>query len=686
MRLFTEHGTQWSRISKLVAGRTAQQCRARFFQIRAVDGVVPEVESPAAEGAGRGGAGGRRSGGRSGGSRRVPRLAVEDEDAEFDEEFEARTRTGDRATEWGPGTRWPGTPASPPHPQSLGNYLPRSSRRQIVRRPRDAPEGPGSGASTPGPGADGGAKRRRVGSAGAALASPAAASGRRASRGRGPRTVGGGAELGSDAERGGAGHAGLRGLGAAVEEDPVLAAAALLKDGVPVTYAGGRGGAAPQWARLPPLQVRAATHLARLAQPRRAGACPHARRPFLPQPLSPNRLDRARPVPSKAERAAAARAALSGALGPPSVSPSLAGALARALTAGAGGASGRGRGPEVAEGRLIEALLGSPTRAVGGFPPVSARGLGRRPIAIRESSWNAQASRRGRGRVEPRALMPRSLPSSPPQSTPSALGLWGAAQGDTPPSRIGAGRLSPLPGVVAGEGRIAPHPRPACYTPCSLRATPAPSPSPAAALPSHATDGAAPASPRNHATPAAGVRTRSRRDGRAPAEEASRPGTAPPSALALALPPRHAGPALFSPWRLLPSEEFASPAAAGAADALSLPPSAGGALRPAATPICAALASPGALGLDTPDLSVPQPGGRVGGGWRGAEEGDGEVEVKQEGREGGGGQDVHEGRGMEPAGAEGRASEKRGGRRRVGRGRKSGGGRRGAQRGRTGRW
>ena len=39
-----------------------------------------------------------------------------------------------------------------------------------------------------------------------------------------------------------------------------------------------------------------------------------------------------------------------------------------------------------------------------------------------------------------------------------------------------------------------------------------------------------------------------------------------------------------------------------------------------------------------------------------------------------------------PAGAEGRASEKRGGRRRVGRGRKSGGGRRGAQRGRTGRW
>ena len=124
--LHDQHGTHWSRISKSLQGRTAQQCRARFFQIRG-PGAAGEVDG---EGKGRGEGGG--GGGRGRVGKRRSR-AGDDGELESDPEFEVRgdlkmgMRSGnlDVGFEWSVCESAPLTatslslPSSPPPPLPL---------------------------------------------------------------------------------------------------------------------------------------------------------------------------------------------------------------------------------------------------------------------------------------------------------------------------------------------------------------------------------------------------------------------------------------------------------------------------------------------------------------------------------------------------------------------------------------
>ena len=114
VQLYQTHGTQWSRISKHIEGRTAQQCRARFFQVKgqpapgmgygfSPDGISPAeaLDPPPVPSS---------QPRKTKGGRRRSSVAAEDE---YDAEFEM-----------------------------FGNYKPRSSRRAIKTRVRDEPDTP----------------------------------------------------------------------------------------------------------------------------------------------------------------------------------------------------------------------------------------------------------------------------------------------------------------------------------------------------------------------------------------------------------------------------------------------------------------------------------------------------------------------------------------------------------------
>jgi len=431
VQLYQESGTQWSRISKQVEGRTAQQCRARFFQLKAQDSSIghpatqPAAAAPAAPGAG-GGAGparARSGAGASGSGRGRPRAREDEDEFEYDAEFE-----------------------------SLGNWRPRSSRRQIsARRTLDG------GAEDDGPRAP---KRRR-----SSAARPYA------------------------------------------EDD------------------------APAGAREP----RA-----------RSGAAPL-------RALSPNRLPPAGAGGGKHLHPTSqlTGAALAGKLGPPTVLPSLASAVATALEKAKTQPGGELRGADEAP---------ASAKYLWGPPPAAAR-RDARDDGVFDSFLSSP--------------LKGALGAGPPLFTPSALAALGVSTTDNTPSKLlgGATNLSPLRDrALATPARISAG---------DMEATP-------------------------------GVRTRSRRapgDGAAQAAGPSGRGADPEAdreaggVLTWRL---HPTVGLHSPAPCLPAGGGATPGHAGdvvgLASAMALPDLPG---NMGMTPICGALPSPGGiLGMDTPDLFV----------------------------------------------------------------------------------